>query len=118
MSRIDEALARAGSRPAEPASPIVPPADVDGAFAQEPDVMPAAGPADVRRPEVYEPEVHEPEPTRSTLPPDLPLVAAAGAPDAPDAVDEDQRHKPLSEKLSINSGDPTSTEQYRRVAGR
>jgi protein-tyrosine kinase len=114
MSRIDEALARAGTRPADPAPPIVPPADVDGAFAQEPDVTPDAP----RAAEVHEPEVHPREPMRGVASTDLPLVADGPAADVSDAVDEDHRHTPLSEKLSVNSGDPTSTEQYRRVAGR
>ena len=68
MSRIDEALARAGSRPAEPMPPMVPPADADGAFAQEPDVTPGVP---------LEPEVHDPKPVRDAVSADLPLAADA-----------------------------------------
>jgi len=109
MSRIDEALARAGSRPAEPMPPMVPPADADGAFAQEPDVTPGVP---------LEPEVHDPKPVREAVSADLPLAADVEPPDVADTVDEDRRDTPLSEKLTLNGGDPTSTEQYRRVAGR
>jgi len=119
MSRIDEALARAGTRQAEPAPPIVPPADVDGAFAQEPDVTSAAArAARALESEVQDAEVHDPEPIRGAVHGDLPLAADVAGPDLAQDVDQDHRHKPLSEKLSVNSGDPTSTEQYRRVAGR
>ncbi len=108
MSRIDEALARAANRPAEPPPAIVPQPDADGAFAQEPDVT-----SDVP----VEPEADGPELVPDAVSADLPLAAEA-APRDTDDVDEDRRQTPLSEKLSLNSGDQTSTEQYRRVAGR
>ncbi|MEO7275060.1 MAG: hypothetical protein ABIX28_04135, partial [Vicinamibacterales bacterium] len=67
MSRIDEALARAGSRPAEPVRPVTSPPDVDGAFASEPDVTPD----DAAR----EPEVHQPASLGGGVAADLPLTA-------------------------------------------
>ena len=88
---------------------MVPPADADGAFAQEPDVTPGVP---------LEPEVHDPKPVREAVSADLPLAADVEPPDVADTVDEDRRQTPLSEKLSLNSGDQTSTEQYSRVAGR
>jgi capsular exopolysaccharide synthesis family protein len=98
MSRIDEALARARNRPSEQVIPVPPPADGDETFASEPDLPPA-----------------QPEPVSEVLPAgEPPLQGAGGAPD----IDADMRHQPLSEKLSVSSGDPTSTEQYRRLAGR
>jgi protein-tyrosine kinase len=113
MSRIDEALARAGSRPAEPVAPMAAP-DVDGAFAQEPDGAPAVESEGASEPHDEEPDWAE---HLAAAPVDPPLVAEAPAVDA-SSGDEDLRYKPLSESLSASAGDPTATEQYRRVAGR
>jgi capsular exopolysaccharide synthesis family protein len=99
MSRIDEALARSRNRQPEESAPVMPSADGNGTFASEPGIA-------------TEPE---PDPIRAVPPVEVPPPhGTSGAPD----IDEDLRHTPLSDKLSINSGDPTSTEQYRRLAGR
>jgi protein-tyrosine kinase len=106
MSRIDEALARARSRPAEEIVPVPPPVPADGdeIFAPEPEPGMEAAEAG-------------PEPASDAPPPDeLPMAETIYPPEAD--IDEDLRHKPLSDKLSVNSGDPTATEQYRRLAGR
>ena len=101
MSRIDEALARSRNRQPEAAAPAIPPADGDASFASEPTLE--SGP--------------EEDASAADLPPELPPQEPRGTAGAVD-VDEDLRHTPLSDKLSISGGDPTSTEQYRRLAGR
>jgi capsular exopolysaccharide synthesis family protein len=120
MSRIDEALARARNRQPDDLPPAPPPVEGDVTFASEPDIeaSPSIG---------IETET-EPLPDLADEP--VPVTTAAHAADALGAlpisgaaapeieVDGDARRTPLSEKLSVNSGDPTSTEQYRRLAGR
>ena len=101
MSRIDEALARSRNRQPEAAASAMPPADGDASFASEP--------TDESEPEA--------DASAAEVPPGLPPQEPRGTAGAVD-IDEDLRHTPLSDKLSITSGDPTSTEQYRRLAGR
>ena len=105
MSRIDEALARSRNRQPEAAASAMPPADGDASFASEP--------TDESEPEADASAAEVPP----ELPPQLPPQEPRGTAGAVD-IDEDLRHTPLSDKLSITSGDPTSTEQYRRLAGR
>jgi protein-tyrosine kinase len=121
MSRIDEALARARSRPAEAIVPPPPPPDGGEIFfAPEPDPVAADVPPELHafvpplngmpiHETIYEPEAELEQ--RLELEPEPEAVAGVGG-------EEDLRHKPLSDKLSVNSGDPTATEQYRRLAGR
>ena len=109
MSRIDEAMARAGNRQSEKIVPMTPLADGDGAFASEPGlpVEPdgaAAPPRDAARVVVPVADM----PLRAAPEPEVPATEG----------EEDLRHTPLSEKLSVNSSDSTTTEQYRRLAGR
>lgn len=101
MSRIDEALARSRNRQPEAAAPAIPLGDGDASFASEPTVE-------------SEPEA---DASAAEVPPELPPQEPRGTAGAVD-IDEDLRHTPLSDKLSITAGDPTSTEQYRRLAGR
>ena len=101
MSRIDEALARSRNRQPEAAAPAIPEADGDASFASEATLE-------------SEPEA---DASAAEVPPELPPQEPRGTAGAVD-IDEDLRDTPLSDKLSITSGDPTSTEQYRRLAGR
>ena len=108
MSRIDEALARSQNRQPEQVESMPPSADGDGTFESEP------GLATEPQPESAGGVVSAAE---------FPLKGTSGTSgSAPGGagidVDEDLRHTPLSEKLSVNSSDSTSTEQYRRLAGR
>ena len=105
MSRIDEALARSRNRQPEAAASAMPPADGDASFASEP--------TDESEPEADASAAEVPPELPPQLPPQEPRGRAGGV-----DIDEDLRHTPLSDKLSITSGDPTSTEQYRRLAGR
>jgi capsular exopolysaccharide synthesis family protein len=103
MSRIDEALARAsGTRPRSTAAAQPLPPDAEGVFASEPEAASGAAVAEAE------------------LPADLPADVAAAEPqtaiESPDA--EDFRHLPQAEKLAGAVRDETSTEQYRRLAGR
>ena len=104
MSRIDEALARAsGTRPRSTAAaqPPLPP-DAEGVFASEPETASGAAVAEAELP--------------ADLPPDIPVAEPQTAIENPDT--EDFRHLPQAEKLAGAVRDETSTEQYRRLAGR
>ena len=108
MSRIDDALVRAsGTRPRSPgaAHPTLPP-DAEGVFASEPEAASAAAVAEADPPSAGTVEV----------PVDLPATEGGTAIENQDV--EDFRHLPQAEKLAGAVRDETSTEQYRRLAGR
>jgi capsular exopolysaccharide synthesis family protein len=121
MSRIDEALARARNRQPDDLPPAQPPVEGGVTFASEPEVEPAPTPRIETAPETVPDLVDEPAPPAGrTQAADavhtLPIGADAALPEI--EIDDEVRRTPFSEKLSINSGDATSTEQYRRLAGR
>jgi capsular exopolysaccharide synthesis family protein len=96
MSRIDEALARARNLKPEDVTPP-PQVEVDE------NVQFAEASSVTETPSQSEPsEVAEPEIDKSVIDPD----------------DNDFRSLPQAEKLAVSSADGTSTEQYRRLAGR
>src|SRR5687768_13989911 len=108
MSRIDDALVRAsGTRPRSPATahPTLPP-DAEGVFASDPEPASAAAVAEADPPFAGPVEV----------PVDLPAAEGGSAIENQDV--EDFRHLPQAEKLAGAVRDETSTEQYRRLAGR
>ncbi len=98
MSRIDEALARARGDNANPTPPVAPPPDEGhGTFPSETEPYAEVKPT---------PDIPEPK-----------AEASAEAEHVID-VDGDVRETVHAETLTVNSGDATSTEQYRRLAGR
>jgi protein-tyrosine kinase len=98
MSRIDEALARARNLKPED---IAPPPPVEGEEDVQFSAEASSDAGDIRT-QTESSEVAEPEPDRSVI----------------DADDNDLRSLPQAEKLAVSSADGTSTEQYRRLAGR
>jgi capsular exopolysaccharide synthesis family protein len=112
MSRIDEALARARGDNAIPVPPVMPVEEGHGTFPSEAEPEPKpeakAGSAESR-------------PVRAAK--DELVDEAAPTPEAKAGervidVDEDVHETVRAQTLSVNSGDATSTEQYRRLAGR
>jgi protein-tyrosine kinase len=121
MSRIDEALARARNRQPDDLPPAQPPVERDVTFASEPDVE-AAEPLGIdtdSEPALDHADEPEPAVAVGETVESVDALPIGAGPVPPEIhVDDDERRSPLSEKLSVNSGDPTSTEQYRRLAGR
>jgi capsular exopolysaccharide synthesis family protein len=114
MSRIDEALARARGDNPVPVPPALPVDEGHGTFPSEGDPEPEPKP-EAPWPDVQvNPDIPEP---KATVPPKPTAKAEAEAEPVID-VDGDPRETVHAETLTVNSGDATSTEQYRRLAGR
>jgi capsular exopolysaccharide synthesis family protein len=123
MSRIDEALARARGGNANPVPPVAPPEEGHGTFPSE--AEPLAEP----KPDAFEPkpDAFEPKPDAFELKPDIfelkpdtpePKATVTPKPTPQAEAEADARETVHAETLTVNSGDATSTEQYRRLAGR
>jgi capsular exopolysaccharide synthesis family protein len=103
MSRIEEALARARGGKTEDAPAAIRPGDGEPRFASEPGLPEGEAPAA--------------PPLVGLAPEELPLRESPQEPAI--EIDGEVRQEPLSEKLAVGTaGDPTTTEQYRRLAGR